>query len=131
MFWSESEEAVEEMVTSVASVSVCVFTHNYIFQFMGIYVQSGFLPKKFVIVGVWMLEAVKKILGGKYENLCWVEVNGGVLTKNYLRLSEKMPVAPVLKSNAYGHGLVLAAKIFDRLKVPFFCADIPLKKKNH
>jgi len=32
-------------------------------------------------------------------------------------------VAPVLKSNAYGHGLVLVAKILDIEKPPFLCVD--------
>jgi alanine racemase len=39
--------------------------------------------------------------------------------KNYPKLS----FAPVLKSNAYGHGLVEAAKILDREEKPFFVVD--------
>ena len=30
---------------------------------------------------------------------------------------------PVLKSNAYGHGLVIVAKILDGEEIPFFCLD--------
>jgi alanine racemase len=34
-----------------------------------------------------------------------------------------LPIAPVLKSNAYGHGLTLAARIFDKLRPPFLVVD--------
>lgn len=32
-------------------------------------------------------------------------------------------IAPVLKSNAYGHGLIPIAKIFDKKHLPFLCVD--------
>ncbi|MCL4390061.1 MAG: alanine racemase [Patescibacteria group bacterium] len=60
---------------------------------------------------------------GQYDNLCRIEVNGAILAQNYRALSAKMPVGPVLKSNAYGHGLVLTAKIFEKLNPPFLCVD--------
>ncbi len=43
---------------------------------------------------------------------------------NYFRnQSPQLEIAPVLKSNAYGHGLVTVAKILEGLKPPFFCVD--------
>lgn len=70
-----------------------------------------------------MLETAKRLLGGEYDNLCRVEIRAKNLVENYKILSKKLPIAPVLKSNAYGHGLVLAAKILDKLHPPFFCVD--------
>jgi len=63
------------------------------------------------------------LFGAKYDNLCRVEVIGKNTISNYKALSKKLPIAPVLKSNAYGHGLVLVAKILDKLNSPFFCVD--------
>jgi len=37
--------------------------------------------------------------------------------------SPQLEIAPVLKSNAYGHGLVTVASILEGLKPPFFCVD--------
>ena len=70
-----------------------------------------------------MLKRVGKFFLGEFENSCRVEVRGAVLAQNYRKLAAKMPTAPVLKSNAYGHGLVLAAKIFEQLAPPFLCVD--------
>ena len=36
---------------------------------------------------------------------------------------EKIAVAPVLKSNAYGHGLVNVAQIMEQEKVPFLIVE--------
>lgn len=38
-------------------------------------------------------------------------------------LNKKISVAPVLKSNAYGRGLIYIAKILDPLYPPFFCVN--------
>lgn len=48
------------------------------------------------------------------------------ILQNYLYLSALNPavaVAPVLKSNAYGHGLIQVARILDGVGVPFFCVN--------
>src|SRR3990167_2261036 len=69
---------------------------------------------------------IKKLLGRRYEALNRLETSRANLTKNYRylsSLSRKIKVAPVLKSNAYGHGLVEVAKILDPLQPPFFCVD--------
>lgn len=42
---------------------------------------------------------------------------------NAFRDKYKIPVAPVLKSNAYGHGLVQVAQIIEHETVPFICVD--------
>lgn len=43
---------------------------------------------------------------------------------NYLSaVSRNIKIAPVLKSNAYGHGTVPVAKILDSKNVPMFCVD--------
>lgn len=43
---------------------------------------------------------------------------------SYLQsLNRKISIAPVLKSNAYGHGLVRIAKALDSLNSPFFCVN--------
>ena len=48
------------------------------------------------------------------------------MKKNYQSFSEKyspVGIAPVLKSNAYGHGLVEVARVCDELGAPFFVVD--------
>lgn len=73
-----------------------------------------------------IIEQIKKLLGHRYEALNRLEVSRANLTKNYRYLSTLsclIKVAPVLKSNAYGHGLVEVAKIIDPLRAPFFCVD--------
>jgi alanine racemase len=61
-----------------------------------------------------------------YQTLNTIEISRGALLGNYKYLSgisDHMMVAPVLKSNAYGHGLVTVAKILDSAGAPFFCVD--------
>lgn len=40
-----------------------------------------------------------------------------------MSLNGNIKIAPVLKSNAYGHGLVEVGKILDKQKAPFFCVN--------
>lgn len=74
-----------------------------------------------------MINFVRKFLGlPSYQVLNKIEVSQANLIKNYRylsKLNKKVKIAPVLKSNAYGHGIGLVAKILDPLKVPFFCVD--------
>lgn len=61
-----------------------------------------------------------------YEPLVKVEVDGEQLIKNFRVFNEMRPgvrVAPVLKSNAYGHGLLLIGKKLDKEKPPFLVVD--------
>ena len=61
----------------------------------------------------------------KYQPLNILTIVKEALFHNYTYLSKSsgLAIAPVLKSNAYGHGLVLTAKTLDPLKAPFFCVD--------
>lgn len=62
----------------------------------------------------------------KYDTLVEVVIFRERLLQNLeiLRQNAKgLEIAPVLKSNAYGHGLVEVAKILDPLGVPFFVLD--------
>lgn len=61
-----------------------------------------------------------------YHPLNTVEVSSDALLSNYSYLSSldtKIVVAPVVKSNGYGHGIVNVAKILDRVGAPFICVD--------
>ncbi len=84
------------------------------------------LEKKEVYNDCSMIGRIKKILFPSYQALNIIEVNEKNLIHNYKYLSsinKKIKIAPVLKSNAYGHGLVLTAKILEKLNPPFFCVD--------
>lgn len=78
-----------------------------------------------------------KLFGKKYFPLNRIEINSEQIIKNYRYLSSlsELAIAPVVKSNAYGHGIELVAKILDKENPPFFCVDslfeaYQLKKTN-
>jgi alanine racemase len=55
-----------------------------------------------------------------------MRVHADVLRDNVHRIQQQHPdqhVAPILKSNAYGHGLVGVARILDAERVPFIAVD--------
>jgi alanine racemase len=61
-----------------------------------------------------------------YDNLIEVLVYKQAIIDNFLFFKSrfsKLEIAPVLKSNAYGHGLVQVAKILESQKPPFYCVD--------
>ncbi|MFO0704883.1 MAG: alanine racemase [Candidatus Andersenbacteria bacterium] len=61
-----------------------------------------------------------------YQPLISVRISRARLEHNFaqfVRLLGDRAVAPVLKSNAYGHGLIPVAKLFDRLNPPFMVVD--------
>lgn len=63
---------------------------------------------------------------GRYSPLNVIEVSKSALLANYkylCSLDKSLRVAPVLKSNAYGHGIVQVGKILDKTKAPFLCVD--------
>lgn len=74
-----------------------------------------------------MLQLLKRVLRTKrYQFLNTIEISKDNLIHNYQYLSHlnpKVKIAPVLKSNGYGHGLLEIAQILDPLKTPFFCVD--------
>lgn len=85
-----------------------------------------------------MIDKIKEVLGIKYYPLNKIEISTEQLINNYNHLSsisKKIKIAPVVKSNAYGHGIDLVAKILDKENPPFFCVDslfeaYQLKKAN-
>jgi len=62
----------------------------------------------------------------KYIHLNKITISKSKLIANFQTLQNQNPqalIAPVLKSNAYGHGLKLIAPIIDKLHPPFMCVD--------
>lgn len=62
----------------------------------------------------------------EYKTLNLIEVSKHNLIHNYKYLSSlnrSVKVAPVLKSNGYGHGIINVAKILTSFNPPFFCVD--------
>jgi alanine racemase len=72
-----------------------------------------------------LLRGLKKSLS-EYQPLVEVIISQDALLHNlgqYQRAYPKLSFAPVLKSNAYGHGLVEVAQILDRENLPFLIVD--------
>lgn len=62
----------------------------------------------------------------EYRTLNRIEISRNNILHNYQYLSSlenKIKIAPVLKSNGYGHGIINIAKILDSKNIPFFCVD--------
>jgi len=62
----------------------------------------------------------------QYEPSIEILVSKNALIHNFNEYKKKYPklsFSPVLKSNAYGHGLIEVARIFDKEKAPFFTVD--------
>ncbi|MDO8498464.1 MAG: alanine racemase [bacterium] len=73
-----------------------------------------------------MFNNLLKLFKKEYLTLNKIEISKSALTSNYhylSSLSPKLKITPVLKSNAYGHGIIEAAKILDPEKAPYFCVD--------
>lgn len=73
-----------------------------------------------------MINQILRIFKKEYQTLNRIEISRENLLHNYkylFSIDRKIKIAPVLKSNAYGHGLVIVAKILDHLGDPFFCVD--------
>lgn len=73
-----------------------------------------------------MLNALIRLLKKDYQTLNKIEISKSNLINNYKYLSSqntKLKIAPVLKSNGYGHGIVNVAKIVDPINTPFICVD--------
>jgi alanine racemase len=72
-----------------------------------------------------LLRGIKKSFSS-YSPSIEVLISKGNLLHNLSEYRKKYPnvlFAPVLKSNAYGHGLVEIAKILDKENIPFFVVD--------
>lgn len=73
-----------------------------------------------------MINQIFKFLRKSYLTLNKIEVSRDNLFHNYRFLSsldKKVKIAPVVKSNGYGHGIINVAKILDQVNAPFFCVD--------
>ena len=73
-----------------------------------------------------MIQSLRKILGREYYPINRITISKNDLISSYKYLShlnKNIKIAPVLKSNAYGHGINTVAKILDELNPPFFCVD--------
>lgn len=61
-----------------------------------------------------------------YRTLNELQISSSALQHNHALLRHTyahLQIAPVLKSNAYGHGLELVAPVFDQLRPPFLVVD--------
>jgi len=73
-----------------------------------------------------VFKKVKRLIKGTYWNLNRIDVSESRLRENYRILSSLhsgVAVAPILKSNAYGHGIRIAGRVLERMNPPFFCVD--------
>jgi len=69
---------------------------------------------------------ISSLLRKDYISLNRIEISKAALLHNYHYLSSlsgESSIAPVLKSNAYGHGLPTVAKVLDTAGAPYFCVD--------
>lgn len=76
---------------------------------------------------MFLRKLLKKIRAHKdYEPLIEVRIHKQAILDNLSLFARRMPkgeITPVLKSNAYGHGLVEVATILEKTSVPFLCVD--------
>lgn len=73
-----------------------------------------------------MISKIIDIFKRDYHTLNLIEVSEINLLHNFKylsSLSKKVRVAPVLKSNCYGHGITLVGKLLDQVNAPFFCVN--------
>lgn len=73
-----------------------------------------------------MLPSMSKKFRREYETLNTIEISSSNFRRNYQYLNnikKAVTIAPVLKSNAYGHGIGNVAKILKNFNPPFFCVD--------
>ena len=62
----------------------------------------------------------------EYKPLNLIELSGKNLRSNFRyisKLNRNVSIAPVLKSNGYGHGLTQIATVLDSMNPVFFCVD--------
>lgn len=73
-----------------------------------------------------MLTKILKTFKKDFQTLNKIEVSRSNILHNYHYLSslnKKVKIAPVVKSNGYGHGIINVAKILDPENTTFFCVD--------
>ncbi len=84
--------------------------------------------RRFVYGRMGLLETIRIIRKSfsLYIPSVEITISKGVLLRNFKQYQAAYPdflLAPVLKSNAYGHGLVVCAQILDKEQVAFFVVD--------
>lgn len=73
-----------------------------------------------------MISKIRKIMKPKYETLNKIEIKRTSIIANYQLLKNQQPAAtiiPVLKSNAYGHGLAEMCQILNDTKAEMVAID--------
>lgn len=72
-----------------------------------------------------LIDFLKKIRRANYESLNYLEINQDNLLSNYsyLKKISKREVMPVLKSNAYGHGLKEVSLILNKARSKYLLVD--------
>lgn len=73
-----------------------------------------------------MLQLINRLLGKGYQPLNQIYISKEKIIQNYhylLSINNEVKIVPVLKSNAYGHGIINVGRIVDSLDVPFICVD--------
>ena len=73
-----------------------------------------------------MLATFKSPAARRYKTLNWIELSKGAVLHNVRLIQEQHPgygVIPVLKANAYGHGIREMAQILRKAAVPFLAVD--------
>ncbi len=73
-----------------------------------------------------MLKNLKKFFRSSYTPLNTIVISRKNLLHNYRYISSINPsikIAPVVKSNGYGHGIAIVGKVFDTVGAPFICVD--------
>ena len=72
-----------------------------------------------------MKQFIKNLLRSTHERLITVSISEAAIRNNLhiFQNTYSTPIAPVLKSNAYGHGLKEVGAIVDTEEIPFICVD--------
>ena len=73
-----------------------------------------------------MIDRFLNFFRKSYQTLNIIKVSRDNLLQNFnyvAALDKKVKIAPVVKSNGYGHGIINVAKILDPLNTPYFCVD--------
>lgn len=73
-----------------------------------------------------MIEKIRKLIKPKYETLNKISINASSIIHNYLILKDCQKhsvIFPVLKSNAYGHGLKEVCKVLNKTDAPMIAID--------
>lgn len=99
--------------------------------------MRNFLSRKFIqdiyydgryffVIIIMMMQRLRTLFAPKIQSLNWVELNRQALIANYEYLQSLHPddvLIPVLKSNAYGHGLREVCHILKKVEPDLVAVD--------